>query len=153
MTTRGVNVADFTTVNPKSGGFHTGKSINDKMELGIHKLIYVAVGTGLLTTFTSNELHASGAYSELGKSGKFDISVTPDGSLFQVAVSITGDYADQSRKFAATATQADAHTVRLDQQGGDLSLTLKQNNGGFIEKSKIDITISWQSIGLYVQPT
>ena len=143
-------MVDFTIVNPSSHSFNIGRNINNKIDIGaIISGFHKSVGSGLLTTFVSDEFHASGDYSVIFfGSGKFDISVTPQGGLFQVSVALTGTYAGQSRKFLATAKQVDSHTIRFDAQDGGNSLTLGQDSSS---TNRIAIGISWNSVGLYVE--
>ncbi|MES5097429.1 hypothetical protein ABUK73_04285 [Agrobacterium sp. BA1120] len=143
-------MVDFVSVNPSSGGFRVGRNLNEKMEIGSN---HISVGTGLLATFVSNELRANGKYDRLGNKGDFEISVSPSGELFEVKVVLTGNLADRSRQFIASAKQVSAHCVGLFQQSGDLSMKLTQNNGWGPFHSKIDIDISWAPVSLYVMPT
>ncbi len=146
-------MVDFTIVNPSSRSFDIGRNINNKLEVGVLKFgLDTPAGSGILSTFVSDEFHASGDYSvPLVGSGSFEISVTPQNGLFQVSIAITGVFANESRNFLAAAKQVDKQTIRFDEQNGDLSLTLAQDGGNITHGAQIDITISWRSIGLYVQ--
>ncbi len=142
-------MVDFTSVNPTSGGFKIGSNINQKMEIGTN---HIAIGKGLLKTFVSNELSAEGHYAVTGYEGDVNISVTPQGDLFQVTIALTGKFSDHSKQFLATARQVTQHSVELDKQGGDLSMRLTQYNKTTFFAGRIDIDISWAPVTLYVMP-
>lgn len=143
-------MVDFTSVNPTKNAFKTGTNINQPFVAGILTAGNPTVGNGTLQTFVANQIAATGTYSALGQSGTLELEVSPQGGGFNFTLTLTGGGASYSRSFPASATQVDATTVRLAEQGGTLTATFSQNNGSVFTDGKIDIGVSWAPLTFYI---
>ena len=144
-------MVDFTIVNPTKDSFNTGYNINQKFQIGFIGPGNPSVGSGVLQTFVSNDIAASGSYSAFGNSGNFNISVTPDGGNFQVVVQISGSFSQLSRQFVGAASQPGSNTVQLtDITNSGNWIVFTQNNGSWLTDGKIDLNVSGTSVTLYI---
>lgn len=137
-------MCDLTVVNPTKDPLALGENINQSVLLSIY--LGPDLGSGTVTTYTSEAFIMSGTYDAFSQHGSFSVHIAQEApNLWNVSIDVTGTEHNFTRYFSATCSQSENQIVFQSTSSGD-SVTVQQDNGSPVTAGKILLQASWISL-------